>query len=176
MDRAGFEAAYRACYGDLCLVAASAAGRSAAEDVVQQAAITALARLDRFTDGTSFKAWMATIVRNAARNHRRGERREGDRRLRLAGMGRGRARGESPAPERGLDPKIEEAISTLPDRQREALLLRTVREHDYAVIAELLGVPENTCRSDVLRARRALASALEGQRATSPSAGAGGAR
>src|SRR5262245_38843036 len=42
-----------------------------AEDVLQEAAMMALSRLDRFERDTSFLAWMAAFVRNVALNHLR---------------------------------------------------------------------------------------------------------
>jgi DNA-directed RNA polymerase specialized sigma24 family protein len=53
-----------------------AGDRGKAEDVLQEAAVIALAKLDRFDPATSFPAWMGAIVRNVARNQARKDRRQ----------------------------------------------------------------------------------------------------
>ncbi|MCW2973228.1 MAG: sigma-70 family polymerase sigma factor [Thermoleophilia bacterium] len=56
------------------------------------------------------------------------------------------------------------AIAQLPIRQREALLLVAVAELDPIEVADVLGVPAATVRSNLHRARRALAPQLEERR------------
>src|SRR5437868_14107992 len=46
-----------------CIAAGETGDRSAADDIVQQAALIALQRIDDFDPSTSFLAWMAQIVR-----------------------------------------------------------------------------------------------------------------
>jgi len=60
---------------------------------------------------------------------------------------------------------IAEALSTLTSDQREALDLRVVQERSYADLASSLGISEQTARSRVSRALRALSNSavqLEG--------------
>ncbi len=58
----------------LWYVAAAIVGdRARAEDVLQEAAMIALGKLDTFEAGTSVQAWLAQIVRYVALNHRRRE-------------------------------------------------------------------------------------------------------
>ena len=45
--------------------------RTLAQDIVQQAAVVGLERLETFDPGTSFTAWMMQIVRNIALNEGR---------------------------------------------------------------------------------------------------------
>src|SRR4051812_25584625 len=55
-----FAAEYQRAYRVLWVVAAGVLGRATgAEDVVQEAALLALGKLDRFEPGTHFVAWMA---------------------------------------------------------------------------------------------------------------------
>src|SRR4051812_47901351 len=64
-----FAAEYQRAYRVLWVVAAGVMGRSAgAEDVVQEAAVLALGKLDQFQPGTHFAAWMAQMVRFVALN------------------------------------------------------------------------------------------------------------
>ena len=53
------------------LATAVLADRSQAEDVLQEACVIALQKLDQFQTETSFTAWMGRIVRFVALNHLR---------------------------------------------------------------------------------------------------------
>jgi RNA polymerase sigma-70 factor (ECF subfamily) len=55
---------------------------------------------------------------------------------------------------------IVQAIATLPDVQREVLVLREFEDLKYSEIAELLNIPAGTVMSRLYAARRALADAL----------------
>lgn len=52
------------------------------------------------------------------------------------------------------------AISRLPERQYDAIVLRFVLEYPYGTVATLLGVPEGTVRSNVRHAKKRLAEDL----------------
>jgi len=179
MSRAAFERAFSTHYSTLCLVASAIVGRSSAEDAVQDAALVALDRLDRFTPGTDFRAWMSAIVRGVAKNHRRSSVRRVRRHAALADRGdperRSAAeRAENPAAARvpgdasavdvklsgEFDVRVRNAVDELEPLQRACLLLKTVSEHSYAQISVMLAIPEGTARSHVLRARRRLMSSL----------------
>jgi len=177
LDPPGFAELFRACYPSLRTVAAAQAGRREADDVVQQAAIVALERLDRFEAGTDFRAWMAAIVRGVARNHRRSNTRR-DRKHRAFGDGSPRAggagaRGEEPVPRvlrdargvevtfpEGFDAKLRNAVDALGPLQAACLLLKTVHGHTYDEISEMLDVPPATARSHVFRARTSLLDSM----------------
>ena len=53
------------------------------------------------------------------------------------------------------------ALKQLPELERAALLLRAEDEHSYAVIGELLGIPEAAARMKVFRARMRLGELVE---------------
>ena len=63
-----FERSFRVLW---CIAVGVLRDRSLAEDVVQDAAIIALGKLDQFQAGTNFTAWMGQTVRYAALNHAR---------------------------------------------------------------------------------------------------------
>jgi RNA polymerase sigma-70 factor, ECF subfamily len=87
--------------------------------------------------------------------------RSGLRRLRSERRARSRltaARGLEPDAER-ID--VERALSTLPRRQREAVVLHYYMQLDTAEVASTLGMARGTVKSTLFRARAALASALE---------------
>lgn len=55
---------------------------------------------------------------------------------------------------------IDEALESLPEDYRSAVVLRDVGDLDYAEIADVLGVPVGTVKSRIARGRRMLADEL----------------
>jgi len=146
----------------MLVLAASVGGRECAEDVVGDAAVIAIRKLGTFERGSNFGAWMATIVRNVARNASRGERRR-VRRLRLfSHEARGRSRGEAARGGR-FTPELQRMLDTLAGPQRECFLLRAALSHSYDEISAITGIPTATARSHVLRARRRLLEMAEAE-------------
>jgi RNA polymerase sigma-70 factor (ECF subfamily) len=56
---------------------------------------------------------------------------------------------------------IREALATLDESDREMLLLREYDDLSYQEIADVRGIPLNTVRSQLFRARMALKAALD---------------
>jgi RNA polymerase sigma-70 factor (ECF subfamily) len=56
---------------------------------------------------------------------------------------------------------LREALATLDEGDREILMLREYEELSYQEIADVRGIPLNTVRSQLFRARMALKTALE---------------
>ena len=54
-----------------CVAVGVVGDRELGEDILQEAALLALGKLDTFRPGTSFGAWMGQFVRYLALNHRR---------------------------------------------------------------------------------------------------------
>jgi RNA polymerase sigma-70 factor (ECF subfamily) len=140
---------------------------SAAEDVMQDAAMVALRKLDQFHRGTSFRSWVGAIVRNVALNAVRSDRR------RKSSLGQWTAQNESMMAQDddshrtptagGLpDARVVAALAEMGDVARACLLLRTVGNLQYAEIATLLEIPEGTAMSHVHRARVHLRQRLAG--------------
>jgi RNA polymerase sigma-70 factor, ECF subfamily len=161
----------------LWTIAAAVLGdRGRAEDVLQEATMLALAKLDRVDPATSFGAWMGAIVRNVARNEARKARRQATASLPpelLADRCDARAvradvpepagpaplidaRGELTADCGAFDDALLAALRTLRPVARAALLLRTVQGLDYEEISAVLAIPAGTAMSHVHRAREAL--------------------
>lgn len=61
---------------------------------------------------------------------------------------------------------IDRALAALPPEFRAPVVLRDLLGHDYAEIADLLGLPPGTVRSRIARGRAALARELVGNRPT----------
>ncbi len=57
--------------------------------------------------------------------------------------------------------RVRQAIGTLPDREREVLVLKEFEGLKYREIAEVIGIPIGTVMSRLYSARRNLASAIE---------------
>lgn len=166
-----FAVAFEACSRRLWYLAAGILGsRSQAEDVLQEAAVTALQRLDSFAKGTNFAAWIGQIVRFTALNHARRHYRS--REFGTAELAR------SPGPRPGGGPGVDELLELDPDQEhfddsvtralrqlgelaRASFLLRTLLGLTYKEIAELLGIPEGTAMSHVHRSRAFLRQTLE---------------
>jgi RNA polymerase sigma factor (sigma-70 family) len=136
--------------------------RADAEDVVQEACLRAFRGIGGFAGGNG-RAWVLTIVRNAAYDWLRRNRSpaivhvddlEAVERMR-------RAENAAPAgddPEAALiaradETKLEAAIASLPAVFRDTLVLRDVQGLDYREIAAITGVPIGTVMSRLARAR-----------------------
>lgn len=175
LDRSEFAAEFQRSFRALWLVAVGIlADRAHAEDAVQDAAIIALQKLDSFTPGTSFAAWMSQMVRNVALNKLRKERRrqgpsldDPTRDLMPATAARGgprravlNERGEI-APDQGhFDDWVMRALGTVNSTARACLLLRTIEGLEYTEIARLLEIPPGTAMSHVHRTRMFLRTKL----------------
>lgn len=143
-----------------CVAAGVLGDRSHADDVLQEAALTALTKLATFRPGTSFVAWMSQTVRFVALNHRR-KRQRRDRALQSEGRDPTIA-DRVPPPDRpqDFDANVRRALASLGETQRTCLLLKTVVELEYSEIAEVLQIPAGTAMSHVSRARGKMAGLL----------------
>ena len=156
-------------YGDLVRkyqraaysVALAVTGRHQdAEDAAQEAFLVALERIDDCRDPRRFAGWLLTIVRNRSWNLIRRESLRTGERIPLSA----KARNSSPAriAERSaLREDLNDAISTLPEVQREIVLLHDLEGWKHSEIAERLGIPSGTVRSHLHFARKALRFQLE---------------
>ena len=177
LSRAEFESLFRAASRRLWVVAAAVMGRpDRADDVVQEAAVIALGKLDVFQRETSFLAWMSQIVRNVARNESRRQRRATrglvdptsldqsvEHRVDSPRVGvslGGEIRDAHGRDQQAFDDLILSALRRLDEVARACLLLRTLQELSYREISHVLGIPEGTAMSHVHRARQTLRAQL----------------
>lgn len=169
-----FASQFNESFRVLWLIAVSIVGdRSAADDVVQDAALIAFKKRDQFTPGTNFTAWIGQIVRNVARNRVRMAQNRRTANLDDGAFDRSAVFRTPPetaarltdaqpsaAGASQLDHRIALALDSVNETARACLLLRTIGEMDYAKIAELLDIPEGTAMSHVHRTRRYLRDRL----------------
>src|SRR5881396_710896 len=76
------------------------------------------------------------------------------------GLVAGGARPDRTAERRTLAQGLREALAELPERRRIAVVLFDVEGYSHAEIADVLGIPEGTVRSEVFHARRRLRALL----------------
>jgi RNA polymerase sigma-70 factor (ECF subfamily) len=131
-----------------------------AEDVCQDAFLIALERLEECRRPERFGGWLMQIVRNRARNLRRGQ---GVRSaLTLEAVQAVAVDDVALSLERAeLGDRLEAALKRLARVQREIVLLHDVEGFRHREIAELLGLSEGASRVQLHRARTVLRSALE---------------
>jgi RNA polymerase sigma-70 factor (ECF subfamily) len=135
-----------------------------AEDVVQEASLRAFRYFRTFTGGNG-RVWFLRIVRNTCYGWR----------------GQGGQAPTDPFDEEqhssalpASDPEtlllqtddialIERAMSALPDRFRELLVLRELEGLSYRELADVLAIPIGTVMSSLSRARHAMRSAVNNE-------------
>ncbi len=175
LSREEFAAEFTGVSRALWCIAASVVGdRTRAEDVVQEAAVAAMQKLDEFEPGTSFLAWMGRFVRYTALNEARRQK------TRAAGtldgvdvaVGAGpetpsersarvvTSRGQIARDQGSFDDRVLSALDLLDETARACLLLRAVHDMSYKDIALALDVPEGTAMSHVHRARQSMRQRL----------------
>jgi RNA polymerase sigma-70 factor (ECF subfamily) len=127
-----------------------------ADDVVQEAFLEALVRLERCREPARFAGWLMTIVRNRGRNRRRYLRRreaepldEGSPVAAPDDPARGVAQAE-------LRERLLDGLSGLPEAQRQVVLLHDLEGRAHAEVAESLGISEGLSRVLLHRARKYL--------------------
>jgi RNA polymerase sigma-70 factor (ECF subfamily) len=136
-----------------------------AMDISQEAFIKAYRALPRFRGDSAFYTWLFRIAVNTAKNHLAAQRRrptdieldlqdpeQFDLHARLK---------ETDTPEavmisREMRETVEQAIQSLPDDLRTAIILRELDGMSYEEIAETMECPVGTVRSRIFRARDAI--------------------
>ncbi len=156
-DATAFETAIRLTQGAAWRLACQQLGDAElAQDVLQEAYLTAFSDLAKLRKKAAFRPWLLRIVLNRCRNARRA-------RERLPGPlpdEVGGARGF----EEGLASKLDvsAAVQQLSAVERSAVLLRDYLHLRYDEMAQILDVPLGTVKSRLNQARRQLYKLLGG--------------
>jgi RNA polymerase sigma-70 factor (ECF subfamily) len=135
---------------------------TAAEDLVQETYVRALAHRDQYTPGTNCRAWLFTICRNAFVKGALKDAREiavEDAELEAAGAAAvhsAMAAGGAVFERADVDDAVRRALDKLPDEYRTVVALVDIEDQSYGAVAEILGIPVGTVRSRLHRARRLL--------------------
>lgn len=130
-----------------------------AEDVVQDGFIRALEQLDT-CQPDRFAAWLMRIVRNRAISLHRKRKVRASMPLEWANGLKSRSDPAVDAERSGIRERLAEAVETLPERQREVLLLHDLEGWKHREIGEALDMKEGTVRYTLFQARRAVRARL----------------
>lgn len=126
-----------------------------ADDLVQDCLERAIRKRGLWRPSGPLQAWLFRMLLNIYRNDSRSRRRRGGDHLPIDGLSAEPA--VPPAqPGRLALAEMQRAIGSLPDEQREALLLVVLEGMSYADAADILGIPQGTLMSRLGRARAAL--------------------
>lgn len=137
--------------------------RMLSEDLVQETFLRALRGIGGYTYPRRFKPWLYAIATNLVRNHWRAA----DTRRTVTNV---EAATESGAhitsPEGALLADAEAqallaALGSLPEHQRDVILLRYTQDMSLAEIAKTLGIPVGTVKSRLSLSLKRLRAALE---------------
>ena len=145
--------------------------REASDDISQEVFVRVFLHRKNYRRGAKFSTWLFTIAANLAKNEiRRRKRRRNwssldelqeqlhDSSLQLMDPKGNR---EAEVDSQQIQGIVGDAITTLPERYRLALVLRDVEGLAYEEIAQVLGIPGGTVRSRINRARLMLKKKLE---------------
>jgi RNA polymerase sigma-70 factor (ECF subfamily) len=143
-----------------------------ADDVAQEAFVTAYRKLSTFRGEAQFRTWLLAITWRKAIDRRKSVSRwlkmavspareasgdAFDQMERVASAARSQ---EDTIVDEELQRNVTRLIGTLPRKLRDALLLAGTGEHTYEHISELLGAPLGTVKWRVSEARRVLKKKL----------------
>jgi RNA polymerase sigma-70 factor, ECF subfamily len=140
--------------------------REEAEEVAQDALVSAYQKLDSFRGDASFKTWLLTITWNRAMDRRR---RAGDWLRRFVSQD-GDNRPELPAGGPSHEDvliaeesrrEVRRMLQKLPAKYRDALLLSASGEQTFDEIGRVLGIPTGTAKWRAMEGRRLLKRKLE---------------
>ena len=145
--------------------------REDAEDLVQDTVLKAFRFFDKFQRGTNIRAWLFTILTNTYINRYRKKARqptivelEEERMQAKDAPFHGpmdiAAAGQIDAVLELVDDDVKEALDSLPDEFRLAVLLADLEGFSYKEIAEIVGCPLGTVMSRLYRGRRLLRNKL----------------
>jgi RNA polymerase sigma-70 factor (ECF subfamily) len=145
-----------------------------AEDLTQEIFLKVFRSLDKFNRDADFSTWLSSVARNfCIDNYRAGKR---EREVVVEDLvAFDLAPAASGNPHRALEDQdrrsfLRRGLDQLPDKLREAVVLRDLQGLSYQEMADRLGLPEGTVKSRINRGREELARLL--LRAHQPGRGA----
>ena len=153
--RVPFDEFYRREYPCLVAVATALVGsHESAEDLTQDTMVKSLVRWSKVQRLERPGGWAHRVLLNACTSWWRRRRTEA---AYLARLRREEPASPGPSPD---SLAFWAAVRQLPERPRMVMVLHYAGDRSVAEVASILAVPEGTVRSDLTRARAALASLL----------------
>ncbi len=135
-----------------------------AEDLTQEIFLKIFKSLEKFNQDADFSTWLSSVARNYCIDHYRASKRE--REVLVEDLV---AFDLAPAsfgnPHRALEDRdrrsfLRKGLDLLPEKLREAVVLRDLQGLSYQEMADRLGLPEGTVKSRINRGREELARLL----------------
>ncbi len=126
-----------------------------ADDLAQDAFLTAWSTIERLRDGVRFRTWLCGIAWRKAQTHQRGRARSASRDRQWLDT-----RETTFAPGGEDRATVTKAMAGLPVEQRGAVALCLAGDWSHAEAAEALGIPLGTVKSHVTRGRAKLLELL----------------
>jgi RNA polymerase sigma-70 factor, ECF subfamily len=150
-----------------------------AEDLTQDIFLKIFKSLDTFDRRANFQTWLISVSRNLCIDHYRSVRKERETIDRDVDPGDLAPVSTEISPYAALEHRdrvtlLKEALSTLPETLRTAVMLRDIRELSYQEIADALHLPEGTVKSRINRGRTELARQIKRLRTQYEQAGTPG--
>jgi len=133
-----------------------------AEDLTQDIFLKIFKSLDTFDRRANFQTWLISVSRNLCIDHYRSVRKERETIDRGVDASDLAPAAPEPGPIAALEQRdrvvlLRQAMATLPETLRTAVLLRDIQELSYQEIADKLRLPEGTVKSRINRGRTELA-------------------
>jgi RNA polymerase sigma-70 factor (ECF subfamily) len=135
-----------------------------AEDLTQEIFFKVFKSLDKFNRDADFSTWLSSVARNYCIDHYRAGKRE--REVLVEDLvAFDLAPASSGNPHRALEDQdrrsfLRRGLDLLPDKLREAVVLRDLQGLSYQEMADRLALPEGTVKSRINRGREELSRLL----------------
>jgi RNA polymerase sigma factor (sigma-70 family) len=135
-----------------------------AEDLTQEIFLKVFRSLDKFHQDADFSTWLSSVARNYCIDHYRASKREKEVLVEDL-VAFDLAPAASGNPHRALEQRdrqnfVRRGLELLPDKLREAVILRDLQGLSYQEMAGRLHLPEGTVKSRINRGREELARLL----------------
>jgi RNA polymerase sigma-70 factor (ECF subfamily) len=162
-DQRAWDAIVRQYWRRVFNVAYKFVGRhEEAEDLTQDIFLKVFRSLESFDRRANFQTWLISVSRNLCIDHYRSVRKEReivDRGVNASDLS---PAAQEPGPIAALEQRdrvtlLRQALASLPDTLRTAVVMRDIQELSYQEIADRLRLPEGTVKSRINRGRTELA-------------------
>lgn len=140
------------------------------QDLTQEIFLRVFKSLDKFDSNADFGTWLYSVSRNHCIDHYRSGRRERELLVRhemsFEDFASSRFDPHRAVEVRDKKELLSKALLTLPEKLRQAVVLRDIKGLTYQEIVERLGLPEGTVKSRINRGRIELGRTLVAMKPT----------